>query len=97
MSLISLHLCPPVNSGVRLHVVSKGVKGRPLVLFLHGFPECWYVCLYIVCVCMYVCMYVCVYVCMCVFVYVHVYMYICGILHGIPECWYVMVIYYIYR
>lgn len=29
-------------NGVRLHYVASGVPGRPLVLFLHGFPEFWY-------------------------------------------------------
>lgn len=29
-------------SGVRLHYASAGEKGRPLMLFVHGFPEFWY-------------------------------------------------------
>lgn len=28
--------------GVRLHYASAGEHGRPLLLFLHGFPEFWY-------------------------------------------------------
>ncbi|GIL49534.1 hypothetical protein Vafri_5730 [Volvox africanus] len=32
-----------VGSGVRLHTVSFGRQpDKPLMLFLHGFPECWY-------------------------------------------------------
>jgi epoxide hydrolase 4 len=29
-------------NGVRLHYVASGDAGRPLMLFLHGFPEFWY-------------------------------------------------------
>lgn len=29
-------------SGTRLHYASAGERGRPLLLFLHGFPEFWY-------------------------------------------------------
>jgi pimeloyl-ACP methyl ester carboxylesterase len=29
-------------NGVRLHYASSGIKGRPLILFVHGFPEFWY-------------------------------------------------------
>lgn len=29
-------------SGFRLHMASAGESGRPLLLFLHGFPEFWY-------------------------------------------------------
>lgn len=29
-------------NGIRLHYASAGEKGRPLVLFVHGFPEFWY-------------------------------------------------------
>lgn len=29
-------------NGIRLHYASAGEKGRPLVLFAHGFPEFWY-------------------------------------------------------
>jgi pimeloyl-ACP methyl ester carboxylesterase len=31
----------PVN-GIHLHVVEKGEKGAPVIVFLHGFPEFWY-------------------------------------------------------
>jgi len=29
-------------NGTRLHYASAGEQGRPLLLFLHGFPECWF-------------------------------------------------------
>lgn len=29
-------------NGIRLHYASAGEKGKPLILFLHGFPEFWY-------------------------------------------------------
>src|SRR5437764_914552 len=29
-------------NGIRLHYASAGERGRPLVLFVHGFPEFWY-------------------------------------------------------
>ena len=29
-------------NGVRLHFASAGSPGRPLVLFVHGFPEAWF-------------------------------------------------------
>lgn len=29
-------------NGMRLHFASAGEKGRPLILFVHGFPEFWY-------------------------------------------------------
>jgi hypothetical protein len=29
-------------NGVRLHYVEAGKKGKPLIFFLHGFPEFWY-------------------------------------------------------
>jgi len=30
------------NNGVRLHYAAAGEADRPLILFLHGFPEFWY-------------------------------------------------------
>lgn len=30
------------SSGMSLHYVSKGVPNQPMILFLHGFLECWY-------------------------------------------------------
>lgn len=30
------------SSGVTLHYVSKGSSDQPLMLFVHGFPECWF-------------------------------------------------------
>jgi pimeloyl-ACP methyl ester carboxylesterase len=29
-------------NGIDLHVVEKGEKGQPVIIFLHGFPEFWY-------------------------------------------------------
>lgn len=31
-----------LSNGMRLHYASAGEKGRPLMLFVHGFPEFWY-------------------------------------------------------
>jgi pimeloyl-ACP methyl ester carboxylesterase len=31
-----------LSNGIKLHYASAGEKGRPLILFLHGFPEYWY-------------------------------------------------------
>jgi pimeloyl-ACP methyl ester carboxylesterase len=31
-----------VSPGIRLHYASCGERGRPLMLFVHGFPEFWY-------------------------------------------------------
>lgn len=30
------------NQNYKIHYVSNGKKGKPLILFLHGFPEFWY-------------------------------------------------------
>ena len=37
---ISLQLGP--GDGLSLHFAACGQPGRPLVVFLHGFPECWF-------------------------------------------------------
>ncbi|XP_071964698.1 epoxide hydrolase 4-like [Antedon mediterranea] len=29
-------------NGLKLHYVAAGDRSKPLMLFLHGFPECWY-------------------------------------------------------
>lgn len=31
-----------LSNGTRLHYASTGEKGKPLILFAHGFPEFWY-------------------------------------------------------
>lgn len=31
-----------LSNGTRLHYASAGEKGKPLMLFVHGFPEFWY-------------------------------------------------------
>lgn len=31
-----------LSNGTRLHYASAGERGKPLILFLHGFPEFWY-------------------------------------------------------
>ncbi len=31
-----------LSNGIRLHYASAGDKGKPLILFVHGFPEFWY-------------------------------------------------------
>ena len=31
-----------LSNGMRLHYASAGEKGKPLMLFVHGFPEFWY-------------------------------------------------------
>ena len=37
------YLCYVAGSGgVQLHYVEKGDRTKPLMLFLHGFPEFWY-------------------------------------------------------
>jgi hypothetical protein len=30
-------------NGLKFHAVAKGEHGKPLMLFLHGFPENWWV------------------------------------------------------
>ncbi|CAF0755118.1 unnamed protein product [Didymodactylos carnosus] len=30
------------SSDVTLHYISKGLPNQPMILFVHGFPECWY-------------------------------------------------------
>lgn len=37
---ISLHMGP--GDGLSLHFAACGQPGQPLVVFLHGFPECWF-------------------------------------------------------
>jgi pimeloyl-ACP methyl ester carboxylesterase len=32
----------PLSNGTKLHYASAGRKGKPLILFVHGFPEFWY-------------------------------------------------------
>ncbi|CAG0902455.1 unnamed protein product [Cyprideis torosa] len=31
-----------LQNGMKLHYVESGNSGKPLMLCLHGFPECWY-------------------------------------------------------
>ena len=31
-----------LDSGIKLHYVEKGDKSKPLMVFLHGFPEFWF-------------------------------------------------------
>jgi len=31
-----------LNNNLKMHYVEKGEQGKPLMLFLHGFPEFWY-------------------------------------------------------
>jgi pimeloyl-ACP methyl ester carboxylesterase len=31
-----------LSNGMRLHFASAGTRGRPLMLFVHGFPEAWF-------------------------------------------------------
>jgi len=41
-SLIQSGQYANLPNGMRLHFASAGSPGRPLVLFLHGFPEAWF-------------------------------------------------------
>lgn len=36
------HTIVPGANGVKLHAAITGPRDRPVMLFLHGFPECWY-------------------------------------------------------
>ena len=36
-----IHHDVTLPGGVRLHAASVGAAGKPLLLFVHGFPECW--------------------------------------------------------
>lgn len=42
MAVITEGQFATLASGIRLHYASAGEPGRPLLLFLHGFPEFWY-------------------------------------------------------
>lgn len=39
---ITINQYANLENGTRLHFASAGEKGRPLMLFVHGFPEFWY-------------------------------------------------------
>ncbi|MCH8618365.1 alpha/beta hydrolase [Undibacterium sp. TS12] len=39
---ITINQFANLENGTRLHFASAGEKGRPLMLFVHGFPEFWY-------------------------------------------------------
>jgi pimeloyl-ACP methyl ester carboxylesterase len=32
----------PLSQGIKLHYVEKGDPTKPLLVFVHGFPEFWY-------------------------------------------------------
>lgn len=38
----TIALTPFQLSDVRIHYVEEGDKSKPLLLFVHGFPEFWY-------------------------------------------------------
>jgi epoxide hydrolase 4 len=42
MAEIQSHQFAMLSNGTRLHYASAGQRGRPLILFVHGFPEFWY-------------------------------------------------------
>lgn len=39
---LGTHDLATLASGIKIHYVSAGDRNKPLVLFLHGFPECWF-------------------------------------------------------
>lgn len=39
---ITIEQFASLPNGMRLHFASSGEAGKPLLLFLHGFPECWF-------------------------------------------------------
>lgn len=41
-SAIQTNQFASLSNGTRLHYASAGEKGKPLILFVHGFPEFWY-------------------------------------------------------
>lgn len=38
---LGVHHFANLSSSTKIHYVSKGDASKPLVLFLHGFPDCW--------------------------------------------------------
>jgi epoxide hydrolase 4 len=40
--MITAHQFTQLPGGIRLHYASSGERGRPLMLFVHGFPEAWF-------------------------------------------------------
>jgi epoxide hydrolase 4 len=42
MTAIQTDQYATLSNGTRLHYASAGQRGRPLVMFVHGFPEFWY-------------------------------------------------------
>ncbi|XP_071964565.1 epoxide hydrolase 4-like [Antedon mediterranea] len=39
---LGIHGFLNLQTGIRIHYVAAGDENKPLMLFLHGFPECWY-------------------------------------------------------